>query len=443
MSLNRRRVLRGMLNGGAVTVALPLLDCFLNGNGNAMADGGPMPVRFGTWFWALGGNKPIFKPKETGAKYALTEELTALKDVQQHINLVTDLTCHRDGPVFCHFTGWVVMRTGMAPALGGQIPLETIDVTIANQIGKASRFKLLSATATSDIRTVYSYENSNSPNTPEISPLSFYRRLFGTEFQDPNAANFMPDPQAMVRKSALSAVKDQIKVLETRIGAEDRQRLDQYLTGVRYIEHQLDQRLKKPEPIKACTAPRAPEDSIPSGIEADLVSARHRAMTDLMVMAIACDQTRVFNMAYANAFSNIIRPNYDKPHHTCTHEEPIDQKLGYQPNHSWYVRKAMEEWAYFVSAFTKIKEGDGSLLDNLLLYANTDVGTARSHTVDDVPAFTAGRAGGRLKTGLHVDGAGRHATSLGYTALKVMGLELSSWGRRSNVTSKELSEILV
>ena len=40
---NRRRVLRGVLDGGAVTVALPLLNCFLNGNGTAMADGVTLP----------------------------------------------------------------------------------------------------------------------------------------------------------------------------------------------------------------------------------------------------------------------------------------------------------------------------------------------------------------------------------------------------------------
>jgi hypothetical protein len=37
--LNRRRVLRGMLNGGAVTIGIPLLNCFLNTNGTALADG--------------------------------------------------------------------------------------------------------------------------------------------------------------------------------------------------------------------------------------------------------------------------------------------------------------------------------------------------------------------------------------------------------------------
>ena len=36
---SRRRVLRGMLNGGAVTLGLPVLNCFLNESGTAFASG--------------------------------------------------------------------------------------------------------------------------------------------------------------------------------------------------------------------------------------------------------------------------------------------------------------------------------------------------------------------------------------------------------------------
>ena len=50
-----------------------------------------------------------------------------------------------------------------------------------------------------------------------------------------------------------------------------------------------------------------------------------------MVMALTCDQTRVFNMAYSAAFAATIKPGYEKPHHTTTHEEPIDKATGYQP----------------------------------------------------------------------------------------------------------------
>ena len=61
--LSRRRVLKGMLNGGAVTVALPLLNCFLNDNASAWASGKPLPLRFVTWFWGLGGASSVFVPK--------------------------------------------------------------------------------------------------------------------------------------------------------------------------------------------------------------------------------------------------------------------------------------------------------------------------------------------------------------------------------------------
>ena len=66
-NLTRRRVLRGMFNGTAVAVGLPLLNCFLNNNGTALASGAPLPQRFGTWSWGLGMSKSIFVPKKTGA----------------------------------------------------------------------------------------------------------------------------------------------------------------------------------------------------------------------------------------------------------------------------------------------------------------------------------------------------------------------------------------
>ena len=442
--LNRRRVLRGMLNGSAVTVALPLLNCFLNGNGTALAAGGPMPVRFGTWFWGLGMTSKIFIPKKTGPNFDLPEEIESLARVRDHINLFTNLTAFKDEmPHLCHSTGWVVGRTGAAPKDSNDIPGETIDVTIANQIGRTTRFKSLTATATGDVRNTFSYENSNTPNTPEWSPVKFYTRLFGPEFPDPNAATFTPDPRVMVRKSVLSGVMDETRGLMRKVGAEDKGRLDQYFTGLRQLEQQFDQRLTKPEPIEACHPGARPEDEPPMGKDEELVAARHRMMTELMVMAVACDQTRVFNMAYSIAAASTTKPRYEKPHHTTTHEEPEDAILGYQPTASWFTRRSMEAWAEFVDAFTKIKEGDGTLLDNVLIYANTDVGYARVHSLDGLPMFTAGRAGGRVKSGLHIDGGATSGSRLGYTAMRVMGVDTPSWGTNSNNTSKEIGEILV
>src|SRR6185312_11446887 len=128
-------------------------------------------------------------------------------------------------------------------------------------------------------------------------------------------------------------------------GAEDKQRLEQYFTGLRHLEKQFDQQLTKPEPIAACKAPPKLKQDGAVGSEASLVAARHKMLTELMVMAVACDQTRVFNMSYVGRGTNTTKLGYEKPHHTCTHEEPVDATLGYQPNCSWFTRRAMESWA--------------------------------------------------------------------------------------------------
>jgi hypothetical protein len=443
MGISRRRILRGVLDGAKVTLALPLLNCFLDGNGAALASGRKIPVRFGTWFWGLGGNAPVFLPKKIGPGYDLPEEIASWAPVKQHITLVSGLTAFRDtDPNLCHYTGWIINMSGQSPKAGGDKPGETFDTTIANQIGRTTRFKSLTATATGDVRSTVSYENANAPAVPEVSPLGFYTRLFGPDFQDPNAADFKPNPRVMVRKSVLSGVMEEVNGMSREIGAEDRQRLDEYLTGLRQLERQFDQQLTKPEPIEACVRPKPPGADPALGVDSETVRLRHQMMTDLMVMAVACDQTRVFNMSYSNPQSNTSKAGYEKPHHTTTHEEPVDAKLGYQTNCSWFARRAMESWAYYVEAFSKVKEGDGTLLDNMLIYASTDCGYARFHTLDGMCAMIAGGAGGKVKTGLHVDGAGTTIARLGYTLQRVMGLDIPSWGARSNNTSKELGEIL-
>jgi len=230
--LNRRRFLKGTLNGGMITLGLPILDIFLNDNGTAFADGMPIPMRFGTWSWGLGMSESIFVPGKTGPDFDLPEEIAALAPVQRHINLYTNFHVFKDdAPNLCHHSGWVVLRSGIAPRTRENRPGETIDVSVARQIGNATRFRSLSATATGDVRDSFSYEGGNSVNAPEWSPLRFYQRLFGEDFQNPNAVTFTPDPRVMVRKSALSAVRDDARRLEQSLGAADRARLDQYFTG--------------------------------------------------------------------------------------------------------------------------------------------------------------------------------------------------------------------
>jgi hypothetical protein len=227
------------------------------------------------------------------------------------------------------------------------------------------------------------------------------------------------------------------------VGAEDKARLDQYFTSLRDLEKQFELQLTKPRPLPACTPGAATRDEPTAGLDAIRVGERHALMTKLMVMAIACDQARVFNMGYAGETAATTKPGYEKPHHTATHEEPTHPTLGYQVEVSWFTRRAMENWAAFVKAFAEQKEGDGTLLDNVLIYALSDISYAKIHSLDNIPMFTAGTAGGKVKTGYHIQGNGEPGTRLGYTLMKVMGLDIKSWGTLSNTTSKEFGEILV
>src|SRR5678815_3535313 len=72
---------------------------------------------------------------------------------------------------------------------------------------------------------------STGMNPAETSPLTLYTKLFGPSFVDPNAADFKPSPEVMVRTSVLSAVKDQRDNLMKILPASDRARLDAYFTS--------------------------------------------------------------------------------------------------------------------------------------------------------------------------------------------------------------------
>src|SRR6185295_588560 len=100
MKLDRRTVLRGAMGGGIVSLALPFLDCFLDGNGTALAASGrALPVRFGTWFWGLGYTPGRWVPTATGANFDLPPELKPLEAVKANINVLSGFDAKLDGGV--------------------------------------------------------------------------------------------------------------------------------------------------------------------------------------------------------------------------------------------------------------------------------------------------------------------------------------------------------
>jgi hypothetical protein len=445
----RRNILRGMLNGGAVAVALPFLDCFLDGNGEALASGAPVPVRFGTWYWGMGHTPGHAVRERTDVgEIEFLEECKALIPYRPYINYFGGFNTPLDGRSnYPHESGWIGSRTGAVPSRNGEIPAPTFDLLIADAIGGGTRFRNIDLSSMGNPMETYTARNTFSRSGAETSPVAFYARMFGPDFADPNKADFKPDPRVMVRKSVLSGIDDESKQLMKSLGAVDQARLDEYFTSIRQLEDQLALQLEKPPANEACHIPPAPPASTvareANAVVIEEVRATHKILTQILVMALACNQTKVFNMVYSDNFSRVRRAGETYTHHVLTHEEQADPKLGYQPTAFWFNCRTMDACAEFIDAFAKMKEGAGTLLDNMLVFAGSETSFARIHSVDNIPVMTFGKAGGRIKTGLHVVGNGDPVTRVGFTCMRVMGMPIEEWGVKSLRVTKPIGEILV
>ena len=123
------------------------------------------------------------------------------------------------------------------------------------------------------------------------------------------------------------------------------------------------------------------------------------------------------------------------------HEEPVDEQLGYQQRATFFVDRSMEAWTAFVKKLAAIEEGDGTLLDNCLVLAHSETSFAKVHDVLGLPIMTAGRAGGRVKTGQHIPGTNDPVTRIGLTVQQIMGLGKERWGTGSMETAKSVGEL--
>lgn len=443
----RRNVLTGMCRGAAVAVSLPILDLFLDGNGEAFAaTGAPLPKRFGTWFWGCGINTKRWVPDKVGANFDLKQELTSFAPVQDKLTVFSGFNCVLGGrPNLAHWSGIMATLAGASPSKGGQTggstELPTIDTLIADAIGSNSRFRSLEIACTGNPAVSYSMRAGSTVNPSEVDPVNLYKRLFGPEFKDPNAAEFKPDPKIMVRQSVLSSVTEQREALLKKVGAADKARVDQYFTSLRQVEQQLGQMLEKPAPAEACVVAKEP-GQIALGPTWEVAVKAHELLTDLLAMALACNQTKVFNVALSAAASNLRLPDSSVSFHELTHEELVDEQLGYQPKSTFFMERAMDTFAHLAKKLDGIKEGAGTLLDNSLILATSESNFARLHTIDNLPILVAGRGGGKWKSGLHIDGKGDPSSRVGLTIQQALGMPIDSWGAGAMQTSRPIAEVL-
>jgi hypothetical protein len=439
---NRRSVLRGAFMGGVATVGIPVLDCFLNDSGKAYADGAPIATRFGTYFWGLGLTPGRWVPKTLGENYETMPELVSLEALKKKISIFSGFRVLLDGrPNFQHWTGQGAVMSGIAPSAGRKFDRLTFDTVVADNIGVGVRFKSIEFSPFGQSKLSYSTRGDSNFNPAEPTPLDLYQRLFGEGFQDPNDPNWAPDPGIILRKSAMSAVAEQRQALMKEVGAADRLRLDQYFTAVRETEQQLGVLLEKPAPAEACLRPEGLPESKISKMSTTVLE-NNRLMSKLIAMALACNQTRVVNGVFTGATSEMYLPGDSKIYHLHTHDEAVNQELGYQPVSAKLAEVSIQGFADFLSALDSIPEGDGTLLDNMIVLGYSDTGYAKIHSTDNIPLFLAGGAGGAHKGGIHVASDGDPVTRISLTAAKLAGASIGSWGKGSMETDKAVTEVM-
>jgi hypothetical protein len=444
MKLDRRFLLRGTCQGALAVLGLPFLDCFLDSKGQALAaTGRPLPTRFGTYFYGLGLTKQLWIPKTAGKGYEMSVQLKPLTPLREKVNVFSSLRVPLDdNPNYQHWSGAAAAATGISPTKQSEFDSKTIDQQIADSISHGARFKSVAAAAAGDPKQSYSSLGGANALPAEASPLELYTRLFGPGFQDPSKGDWKPDPQVMIQQSVLSVVADDRKRVMQNLGPADRARMEQYFSSVREAELQMAAELQRPEIQAKVTVPDAPPEMICNNALPNLRKVAP-LMAKLGAIAMATDQTRVFNFSVSEPGSQVFVPGDSLGYHQSTHEEPIDPVLGYQPRVAQYNVYMMELFCAFLQEMDAVPEGDGTLLDHSLFFAFTDQSFAKIHAVDGLPMLLAGGASGRIKTGYHVLGDGSPVSRVGLTVQKAMGVSLENWGKGTMETKSPFTELLV
>ena len=431
--LDRRTVLRGLVGGAAVSVALPPLEAFMNASGTAYANGTPFPKRFGVFFWGNGVIPDRWAPTGEGTNWQLSEQLAPLAAHKADINVITGFKVNvkNDRP---HGAGPAGLLTGAALRTDMYVA-PTVDQVIAKELGGETRFRSLEFGVQRSTRSL-SYASPTQMNPIETSPARLFNRLFGEDFRDPNATTG-PDPRLPLRRSVLDGVLAQSTALKARLGASDRARIEQHLEGVRSLERQIARLEASPVSLAACALPNAPLADYTDVAGRQQLSAVSRAMSDLLAMALACDQTRVFFDMFTQPLADILIGTASAGHHQLTHDE-----AGNQPNVHGIILTIMQEFAYLLGALKAIPEGSGTLLDNCVILGTTDCGFGRTHQLNNYPLIVAGKGGGFLKTGLHIKSTTEdNASRVMLTLVNAMGLRRADYGFDTAKSSDRLTAI--
>lgn len=435
--LHRRTVLRGALaTGAAVAVPLPLLEAMLDESGTALAQTEtPLPPLYVTWFFGNGILPGRWKPALTGAGAAwqLSPQLQPLAAVKSHLTVISGL----EGKLVVggneHPTGSAAATTG-APLGGNGVRAASIDQVVADVISAGAPFRSLEVGVTpatpngnpDSLHTV-SHRGPNARNNPEFEPRAVFDRLFtGAPAPDDGAAEEAAK-LLKVRKSVLDAVLQDGARLQHKLGAADKQRVEQHLEAIRAIERRLDSMTGGAR--AECASPTAP------GVGRDTTNQAppqvNTAMVELTTLALACERTRVasfmFSLPAAHVYYRHLGADMnDDFHDTICHTDAGDESN--QPRVETGVLYAMKCLNELLLKLQATPHGAGNLLDASLVYVTSDTAWGKTHGKTEWPVLLAGKAGGRLRGDEHHRFPGENLSRALLTVAQLMGSTATELG---------------
>ncbi len=415
-TISRRTVLRG----AGAAVALPWLEAMAPA---ATLAAGKPPVRI-AWFYVPNGvHMANWRPKDAGPLGELPPTLQPLEAVKDKVLVISALAAdHCNSHVAAHEPsggGFLVgarCKHSEEPEVGGA----SIDQGVAQRIGLKTPVDSLALGIDPGIRGDHgysgtylsniSYRSKTTPAALELNPKQLYDRLFrGRPPRRPNwdAAPEEAKPAAKgdsVESSVLDLVREDAQALQSKLGFSDRRKLEEYFEGLRSVERRIegagkDAHSHHQDSFKDADLAKV---VLPEGRGIPSVYADHvTLMFDILTLAFQTDTTRVATFLYSYEKSGRAYPEVGAPggHHGTSHHG------GKAENHaklSAINRHHMDLFAKFLGRLAKVKEGEGTLLDNVLFCYGSAISDGNRHNHDDLPILVAGGGGGALEGGRHL-----------------------------------------
>jgi hypothetical protein len=424
---------RTMLRGAGTAIALPFLEAMMPRTLLAVP-AAKAPVRMAFFFIPNGVNMEAWRQPKAGG---LPETIAPLKPVADKILHITGLKqfgaeAQGDG-AGDHARDSGAFLTGAHPKKtdGKDIKVGvSIDQVAAQQIGDETRLPSLelgtqegaqSGNCDSGYSCAYSsnisWRTPSAPMAKEINPRELFIRLFG----DPKARQSEADlaREATYLRSQLDLILEDARKLQARIGVSDREKLDEYLEGIRAVEKQIQSAEKAAKAVP-------PDLPLPNGIPGD--HQQHiRIMMDLLVASFQTDTTRIATFMLANSGSNRTFSNIgvNEGHHTLSHHASDKAKLDrIKKIDLFYV----QQLAYLLEKMDAVKEDGKTLLDNSMILYGGAISDGNRHNHDDLPILLAGKGGGTISSGKFIKASGQSLCNLFVSMLDRMKVKVAQFG---------------